>query len=125
MLTHTNDSFYLSLPIAAVNPLNYQYLHMLQRQQPALWNLPTAHLPTNPTYMSSYQQFGEFDLVCIRQQYDHNFKIMIPDAGLEHMVQWYHEALGHKRTSTSYCYHVNASVPSKANSSLQTIRPTV
>jgi transposase InsO family protein len=110
MLTNTNDSFYLSLPTTAVNPLNYQY-QILQRQQPALWNLPTLHLPPNPIYIYSYQRFGGIKLVCIRHQYQHNFKIMIPDAGLEYMVQWYHEALGHMglqrliATMSTHLYH--------------------
>jgi Integrase zinc binding domain len=59
------------------------------------------------------QQFGNFQLLCHTKQNEVNWKIVIPDAVLPHIVTWYHTVLHHSGVSTVFCsldsvfYHWN------------------
>ena len=106
-----NDMF-LNAPVPAtpMNPVDYFQLHQYQQQQPGLWQLPQLD-----PLRYSYQPFGQVQLVCYRAPNAHNFRILVPDAVLPHLVYWYHHVLGHagqdnlKKSLNDIYYHVQMS----------------
>jgi Integrase zinc binding domain len=101
---------FLNVPFPALplNPVSYSDLSTAQVNQPGLQNL---HILDPQQY--SVQQFGNFQLLCHTKQNKVNWKIVIPDAVLPHIVTWYHTVLHHSGVSTVFCsldsvfYHQN------------------
>jgi RNase H-like domain found in reverse transcriptase/Integrase zinc binding domain len=91
-----NDPF----PALPLNPVSYSDLGDLstaQVNQPGLQNL---HILDPQQY--SVQQFGNFQLLCHTKQNEVNWKIVVRDAVLPHIVTWYHTVLHHSGVSTVF-----------------------
>ena len=97
-------------PVPPYNPTDYNVLQHEQQQQPGLWLLPQQ----DPVQYS-YQQFGNSQLVCYRKPGEYNFRIFVPDAVVPHLVNWYHNILGHagmanlERSLNANFYHTGIS----------------
>ena len=95
-------------PRTPVNPIDYATLQTAQQAQHGLTLLPQH----DPIRYSS-QPFGQTMLVCYRPPGTHNFRIVVPDAVLLHLVRWYHSVLGHtgeanlQRTLQATFHHRN------------------
>ena len=82
-------------PRPPYNPTDYRVLQQQQQQQPNLWTLPQ----TQPQ-LYQFQRFGNSQLVTFRPYGQHNFRIVVPDAVIPHLVNWYHSILGHAGMSS-------------------------
>ena len=73
-----------------INPVDYLMLRLAQVQQEGMSALP-QHDPLH----YSIQTFGRSELVCYHAEQNDNWKIVIPDQLLTHLISWYHFLLNH------------------------------
>ena len=89
------SDFFLNVPNPPlpVNPVNYQQIQTAQQQQQGVQQLPQF----DPVRYS-LQPFGQAQLVCYREPNAHNWRIVVPNNLLSHLVHWYHSVLHHAGT---------------------------
>ena len=72
-----------------INSVDYLMLRLAQVQE------GLSILPQYDPLHYSIQNFGRSELVCHRAEQNDNWKIVVPNQLLTHIVSWYHSLLNH------------------------------